>query len=625
MRKTLLKEINHEESAITLLVLVITIVILLILAGITISAITGDNGIIRNVGQAKEETEIANEKEIVEKATVQAMGNNKYGNIEEDELQSELDKEIGEGKTEATDIGEEFEVVFIDSNRYYTVDKDGNVGEAQDIIKDKNPGDITVGKDGETLDGSEEHPYEIWCIEDLVAFSNMVNGNGIKLENGKAVQITTANAFKEKYIVLKTNLNFKSKLSYQDSERTDFGDINGNENDGNTLMNEMTTGTGFKPIGISNAFIGTFDGQNEKTKENYKISNLYINYENDTELNSYRFGRPIGLFAKGSSQSTIIKNLEISGEIKGAGHTGGIIGQEAKLIENCINHANITGYNMVGGIVGYTAQITNCTNTGDITITGRSWGYAGAGGIIGNGNSVENCVNEGDISGNVALGGIIGFNGSTSCKINNCGNYGNITLNEGKSIETSVGGILGVNAQKVEIKNTYNQGIIVGRGIISGTGGIVGASKGAYNESELVLSIYNSFNTGNVTYENNIAGGIVGNQGRICAKNYIYIENCWSLGEGSDFGGMIGTINNNSDTETKTEINHCYYASEKAIGQIDKENDENIVNHAVQKTEKEIYTQQFVDLLNSYTGGEEAYPTDWKTWKLGEEGYPVFE
>ena len=117
-----------ENKGITLLVLVITIIILLILAGITISAITGDNGIIGNAGQAKEETEIANEREIVEKATVQAMGNNKYGNIEEDELQDELDKETGEGKTDATDIGEEFEVVFIDSKRYYIVDKDGNVG-----------------------------------------------------------------------------------------------------------------------------------------------------------------------------------------------------------------------------------------------------------------------------------------------------------------------------------------------------------------------------------------------------------------------------------------------------------------------------------------------------------------
>ena len=68
------------------------IIILLILAGITINAITGDNGIIGNAGQAKEETEIANEREIVEKATVQAMGNNKYGNIEEDELQDAFDK-----------------------------------------------------------------------------------------------------------------------------------------------------------------------------------------------------------------------------------------------------------------------------------------------------------------------------------------------------------------------------------------------------------------------------------------------------------------------------------------------------------------------------------------------------
>ena len=143
MKKHIQKGKMKNQKGITLLALVITIIVLLILAGITISAITGDNGIIGNAEQAKEETEIANEKEIIEKATVQAMGNNKYGNIEESELQSELDKETGEGKTEATDIGDEFEVVFIDSNRYYTVDKDGNVGEGQEIIKDKNPGDIT--------------------------------------------------------------------------------------------------------------------------------------------------------------------------------------------------------------------------------------------------------------------------------------------------------------------------------------------------------------------------------------------------------------------------------------------------------------------------------------------------
>ena len=99
---------TKESKGITILALVITIIVLLILAGITISAITGNNGIIGNAGKAKEDTEIANEKEIVEKATIQAMGNNKYGHIEESELQEQLDKETGEGKTEASNIGNKF-------------------------------------------------------------------------------------------------------------------------------------------------------------------------------------------------------------------------------------------------------------------------------------------------------------------------------------------------------------------------------------------------------------------------------------------------------------------------------------------------------------------------------------
>ncbi len=624
--KKLNVEILQTEKGITLLVLVVTIIVLLILAGITIGALTGENGIIKNARESKEQTEIANEKEILEKATVEAMGKNKYGNIEESELQSELDKETGEGKTETVETGEEFEVLFKESNRYYTVDKDGNIEEVNEYYQDKNPGDITVGKDGEKLDGSEDHPYEIWCIEDLLAFSNMVSGEGIRLENGKPVEITTANSFTGKYVNLKANLNFKSKLSYQNSERTDFGDINGNTEDGNSLMNEMTTGTGFKPIGINNAFTGIFEGQNKETQENYKISNLYINYENDTVLNGYGFGRPIGLFAKGNTQDTTIKNLEISGEIKGAGHTGSIIGENAKLLENCINHANIIGYNMVGGIAGYNIEsIKSSENYGEVNITGRSYRYGGAGGIIGNGSIVENCINEGNIFGNVTVGGIVGYNYSNSCKINYCKNYGNITLN-GTSTQSAPGGILGVNALKVEIKNSCNQGTIIGKGTSEVPGGIVGASKGGANGDELILSIYNSFNTGEVISENNMAGGIVGRQGTVCAKNYIYIENCWSLGNASDFGGMIGTINNNStNTETKTEINNSYYTSEKAIEKMDKENDENIVNNAIQKTEKEIYTQQFVDLLNSYTGEGESYPVDWKIWKLGEDGYPTFQ
>ena len=51
---------------ITMIALVITIVVLLILAGISIAAITGDNGIITKSDEAKIETEISQYKEQLE-------------------------------------------------------------------------------------------------------------------------------------------------------------------------------------------------------------------------------------------------------------------------------------------------------------------------------------------------------------------------------------------------------------------------------------------------------------------------------------------------------------------------------------------------------------------------------
>lgn len=320
---------RKNDTGITLLVLVITIIILLILAGITISAITGDDGIIKNARSAKEDTEIANEKEIVEKATVQSMGNNKYGNLEENGLQSELDKVIGGGKTDVTDIGDEFEVVFIDSNRYYMVDKDGNVGEAEDIIKDKNPGDITTGKDGEKLDGTEEKPYEIWCIEDLVEWS----------ENYSKYQ--------DANIILGRTLNFNSNLSYSDGKMLECNSV---EELKDLLTN--TSGSGFTPIAN---FSNTFNGQG------YEIQNVYINIVGNA-----------GLFNIASGK---IQNLAISGNITSTeNNAGGIVAGIATVglnleLDKCENMAKVvSSKKAAGGIVGggQGIKITNCYNYGEI-------------------------------------------------------------------------------------------------------------------------------------------------------------------------------------------------------------------------------------------------------------------
>lgn len=53
-----LKKSNKNERGITLIALVITIVVLLILAGVSINMLTGENGILKQSKEAKKQTEL---------------------------------------------------------------------------------------------------------------------------------------------------------------------------------------------------------------------------------------------------------------------------------------------------------------------------------------------------------------------------------------------------------------------------------------------------------------------------------------------------------------------------------------------------------------------------------------
>ena len=64
-----------NEKGITLIALVITIIVLLILAGISISMLTGQNGILNRAQEAKEKTEVAGEDELRKLTQMQAAMN----------------------------------------------------------------------------------------------------------------------------------------------------------------------------------------------------------------------------------------------------------------------------------------------------------------------------------------------------------------------------------------------------------------------------------------------------------------------------------------------------------------------------------------------------------------------
>ena len=477
--KIKVKDIGEiKETGITMIALVVTIVVLLILASITIGAVTSENGILRNANDAKEQTEIAEEKEIVDRATIQAMGNNKRGNIAEDELQEQLDKITGDGKTEADDVGEEFEVAFIESKRYYTVDKDGTVTGPQEIVEDKSPGDITKDENGDDLKGDEDEPYEIWCIEDLIEWSN----------NYEDYQYNNIN--------LCTNLNFKSKHSYANSERTDYGDIN-EDNITDTLIQEMQKGKGFSPI---NSFSGVFNGNR------FEIENIYIVNNGNVGLFRQINGAIICDFGiSGYIESTQINNIQNG--------VGGIVGNtsantryEKSNIDNCWNKATIKGaldntYTGVGGIVGqasYKTDIVNCYNKGKVIgeIADEIFysNYAvGVGGILGytrDGDAdvnIYNSYNSGNISSNKLSYGIMGgIWAEGTCNIENCVNIG----------ETQIG--ICRTADNISVNNIYYLDSA------SNTGGITNAIAVSENElcSEQFIKTLNDY-INEETYKSN--------------------------------------------------------------------------------------------------------------------------
>ena len=84
------KEKDKQNNGITLIALVITIIVLLILAGVTIATLTGDNGILTKAQEASEDTKRANAEEQVKLAVQASYGTD--GKINMDTLNNELKK-----------------------------------------------------------------------------------------------------------------------------------------------------------------------------------------------------------------------------------------------------------------------------------------------------------------------------------------------------------------------------------------------------------------------------------------------------------------------------------------------------------------------------------------------------
>ena len=559
-----------SANGITLIALVVTIVVLLILAGVTINAVFSDSGIIKKAQDAQNKANESAQKDMEQINGLENWLNEKTvgsltpwsgetadsfssGNgTEEDPYTIETAEQLAFFASQVN-AGETFEGKFI------SIIKSINLGN-----KEFTP--IGVGPTGET---PMEWDWSGYFNGTLDGKGNVITG--IKITQPTMHGVGLIGCLQEKGIV--KNLNI-----YE-------GTIIGNTRVG----------------GIAGASIGKIINCTNKA--------TIIAQDNENTNSGIVVGGIVGLINKGS-----LDNCKNYGNVTakddsltvGKGKfAGGIVGQayasmgEDITVSNCTNSGTIIAvYQSVGGIMGcsYTNKITikNCSNSGKVS-TGDSEKLVTvmAGGIIGwvrDETIIDGCTNSGNITATKGyVGGIVGQQNVGT--IEDC-------INNGKIIAESqqAGGIVG-RQDEGKINQCTNRGEIISnakerKGI---SGGIVGLQSGGS-----INSVYNSGLVKTKSYSEDTIdalGGIVGLQ-----QNTGVISKAYNKGqfEGGDvIGGIVGQKNLSTTVE-----NSYYYAPTnidlKGIGS-ETDTDTEIVKvedvaEKAERTEKDISSLE--DFLN---------------------------
>ena len=126
-------KIHKKEKGITLIALVITIIVLLILAGVSIAMLTGDNGILTQATEAKEENIKGKEKEQIKLAMqslrIQKEKENLSLTVTPEELQKQLEDDGAKNVTVEAGEKDTLIVNYQESKNSYRVEQNGNIEE----------------------------------------------------------------------------------------------------------------------------------------------------------------------------------------------------------------------------------------------------------------------------------------------------------------------------------------------------------------------------------------------------------------------------------------------------------------------------------------------------------------
>ena len=489
---------NTKQQGITLIALVVTIIILLILAGVSIAMLTGNNGILTQAQKAKEETENASGSETADLANFESLINQYQSNIKIEQVTDEKPGELEKENDTTFVINSIEDLVFFS----YDVTTNGNKYANQ------------IVKLGTNLDFNSDKSYVDPNRIDFAGYNGtlkqaLISENGFKpigdlIEGGTNYFYGTFDGNDKAICSLYININSSEDIN-AGLFSTNYGEVK------NLVLSNANLIVKGKM-----AFVGGIDG-----RAHNNINNCYIT-----------------------------GNLNVTGTSWTA--VGGVVGEfhGSANIENCYNLSNIVCKNVkegygdanisCGGIAGQIQDgeinIEKCFNKGDITVDGgnNDINVAGICGGTNNNGEIKNCYNIGNIEGHSLqnagmIGGIIGK--LNKMDILYCYNTGDITVSE-KYLY--VGGIVGNQGNNTTIINVFNIGKITIKNayMAANTGGIVGYGNYQYETEIANFNINNAYNIGTINIENannKIVGSISGN-GNITFNNCYYLKGTYDVG-----------------------------------------------------------------------------------------------
>lgn len=425
----MMKSFRRNSNGITLIALVITIIVLLILAAVSIATLTGNNGLLAISQKAKDENKQAENAE-----------KEKLGNIE--------------------DI----------INEYST-------GIKIEQVTDENPGVLEI-------DENNSNTYIINSIEDLIFFAydvtkgNTYNGKTVKL--GLSLDFKSNKSYKDPFRTDYSEYGYNGELKTLLTSQQGFIPIGISNNISQDLYSFSGTFDGNGQIiynlyinknindSINDLRLGFFCNNYGTINEIGLINcNIIGNLENNISSNSAIVGGIVGYNYGNINDCFISGNIHGVGSNSAKARLGGITGSVNNgSIKNCYNMADLlidgNSEAHIGGIVGYIltkGEILNCYNMGKLT-SNITKGSFSSGGIAGWATSsanllMNNCYNIGEInsSGNAQIsyiGGIVGH--GRIFNINNC--YSNCYFNLNTLISDSY--YIGQIAGTIEGNITYS-------------------------------------------------------------------------------------------------------------------------------------------------------------------------